>query len=324
LTVRTNTEVATIKPCKSPGTSSLFEIRLGQAGASMRARHVIWAAGEFQYPKKSGSLPGDNLCMHNSHVQSWTELAGDDFVLIGGYESGVDAAVNLASAGKRCTVLASTPFWQVATADPSTELAPYTADRLRVACNGNGTPKPRLLAPIKATSVEKATHGNGYVVRAKWKEAVDNSQAHPEEEAPIWRLRKPHQIQGETCSADKIGSELEIHTPQPPILCIGFEGSVAAGPAQNLFEWRDDGVALLTDQDESTKVPGLFLAGPSVMHDDLSFCFVYKFRQRFGIVADTICRALGRDTAEAVERCRETNMYLDDLSCCEGACGETC
>merc|ERR1719207_268499 len=179
----------------------------------MRSRYVIWAAGELQYPKKSGSLPGDNLCMHNSNVQSWTELIGDDFVIIGGYESGVDAAVNLASAGKRCTVLASTPFWRVATADPSTELAPYTADRLRAACNGNGTAKPRLLAPIKVTSVVKATYGDGYVVRAKWKKAVGNSQAHLHaEEAPIWSLRKPHQIQGETCSTDKIGCELEFHT----------------------------------------------------------------------------------------------------------------
>ena len=100
--------------------------------------------------------------------------------------------------------------------------------------------------------------------------------------------------------------------------------SVAAGVVHNLFEWCDSGVPLLTKQDESTKVPGLFLAGPSVTHEDLSFCCVYKFRQRFAIVADTICRALGRNTEAAVKLCRKTNMYLDDLSCCEGACGETC
>mmetsp|Transcript_7038 Transcript_7038/g.20603 ORF Transcript_7038/g.20603 Transcript_7038/m.20603 type:complete len:81 (+) Transcript_7038:314-556(+) len=80
---------------------------------------------------------------------------------------------------------------------------------------------------------------------------------------------------------------------------------------------------MLTDDDESTAVPGVFLVGPSVSHGDLSFCFVYKFRQRFGIVADKICRGLGRDTAAAVAECRKTNMYLDDLSCCVGSCG-TC
>ena len=60
--------------------------------------------------------------------------------------------------------------------------------------------------------------------------------------------------------------------------------------------------------------------GPSVSHGELSFCFVYKFRQRFGVVANAICRALGRDTVEAVAECRQTDMYLDDLACCEGAC----
>ena len=45
---------------------------------------------------------------------------------------------------------------------------------------------------------------------------------------------------------------------------------------------------LTTSEDESTKVPGVFLVGPSVRHGKLSFCFIYKFRQRFGIVANAI------------------------------------
>ena len=49
----------------------------------------------------------------------------------------------------------------------------------------------------------------------------------------------------------------------------------------------------------------------------LSHRLVYKFRQRFGIVADAICRGLGRDTKAAVEVARKMNMYLDDLKCCE-------
>merc|ERR1719258_680445 len=65
-----------------------------------------------------------------------------------------------------------------------------------------------------------------------------------------------------------------------------------------------EGSPLLTLQDESTKTPGLFLVGPAVRHGELSFCFVYKFRQRFGVVADAIARGLGRDTTKAVESCR--------------------
>ena len=44
--------------------------------------------------------------MHNSGWSPGPSLTGD-FVIIGGYER-VDAAVNLAKAGKRATMLAST------------------------------------------------------------------------------------------------------------------------------------------------------------------------------------------------------------------------
>ena len=102
-----------------------------------------------------------------------------------------------------------------------------------------------------------------------------------------------------------------------------------SGAACDLFDFAEEsdeadgclrGAALLTQEDESTKVPGVFLVGPSVSHGQLSFCFVYKFRQRFGIVANAICRGLGRDTRAAVAECRKDNMYLDDFKCCEGAC----
>ena len=73
------------------------------------------------------------------------------------------------------------------------------------------------------------------------------------------------------------------------------------------------------------KTPGLFLVGSLVVHGDLSFCFVYKFRQRFGVVANAISKGLGRrDTKTAVEVCRKMNMFLDDFKCCKTTCGETC
>ena len=126
-----------------------------------------------------------------------------------------------------------------------------------------------------------------------------------------------------------------MHTEQPPVLCTGFEGSVAsvASTARDLFEFAREeeeargclcGAAMLTDEDESTKTPGLFLVGPAVRHEDHVFCFVYKFRQRFGVVADAIAQGLGHETEDTVHQCREFNMYLDDFECCKGACGETC
>jgi hypothetical protein len=168
--------------------------------------------------------------------------------------------------------------------------------------------------------VERA-EGGGYNVIAEWKAA---------EHLPLSGQRKPVASLAEVdAHAGGEGSELVMHTAQPPVLCTGFEGSVA-GVASDLFSFAGEsdeakgclrGAALLTEEDESTKVPGVFLVGPSVSHGQLSFCFVYKFRQRFGIVANAICRGLGRDTRAAVAECRRENMYLDDLKCCEAACG---
>ena len=57
----------------------------GDEEETLRARYVVWAAGEFQYPKEtSTALDGAELCVHNSRVDSWKTLPGDDFVLIGG------------------------------------------------------------------------------------------------------------------------------------------------------------------------------------------------------------------------------------------------
>ena len=226
------------------------------------------------------------------------------------YESGVDAAVNLAKAGKQATVLASTSTWNVMTPDPSTELAPYTAERLREMTAPGFSPSPTLLAPLRVLRVEGAA-GGGFNVFAEWKAA--------ETPPPSWSSRKPFARMGTPAGAE--GSELMVHTAQPPVLCTGFEGSVAS-VARNLFDLAGAGseveakgclagAPLLTDEDESTQVPGVFLVGPSVVHGDLSFCFVYKFRQHFGIVADAICRRLGRDTKSAVDALRQSNyMFL--------------
>jgi putative flavoprotein involved in K+ transport len=186
------------------------------------------------------------------------------------------------------------------------------------------SPRPKLLAPLRVRRVEKAAKG-GFNVIAEWKAAESMLR-------PSKSLRTPFAAHAEEDAGGAEGSELVVHTTNPPVLCTGFEGSVASA-ASHLFDLAGEsdgakgclaGAPLLTMEDESTKVPGVFLVGPSVVHGELSFCFIYKFRQRFGIVADAICRGLGRDTSSAVEESRKINMYLDDLSCCEGACGDVC
>merc|ERR1711871_605449 len=66
----------------------------------------------------------------------------------------------------------------------------------------------------------------------------------------------------------------------------------------------------LNSMDESTKTPGLFMVGPGVYHKislgekdkdandgqselEFIFCFLYKFRARFPVVASAIADKLG-------------------------------
>ncbi|MXX68601.1 MAG: monooxygenase, partial [Gemmatimonadales bacterium] len=108
-----------------------------------------------------------------------------------------------------------------------------------------------------------------------------------------------------------------IDCAEKPILATGFVGS--ATHLRPLFDWRDEVYPLLTENDESTVTKGLFLVGPQVRQDDLIFCFIYKFRQRFAVVANQIARRLQVST-KPLKWYRQHGMYLDDLSCCEDAC----
>ncbi len=108
-----------------------------------------------------------------------------------------------------------------------------------------------------------------------------------------------------------------VDSAEKPVLANGFVGS--AGVIRSMFDWRDDGFPLLTENDESTLAKGLFLVGPQVRHENLIFCFIYKFRQRFAVVANQIARRM-RVSVEPLEWYRQQGMFLDDLSCCGDEC----
>ncbi|WP_233200365.1 NAD(P)/FAD-dependent oxidoreductase [Blastopirellula marina] len=107
-----------------------FDVQTNQG--AWTARFVIWAAGEFQYPQDR-PFPGSEHCLHNSLVESWSDLPDCDHLVIGGYESGMDAAIHLAKAGRNVVVLdrAETPPWRREESDPSSTLSTYTLQRLR-------------------------------------------------------------------------------------------------------------------------------------------------------------------------------------------------
>ena len=248
---------------------------LTTADRLVRARHVIWAAGEFQYPELH-PFAGAECCCHSSEVRTWQELEGDRFTVIGGYESAADAAVSLVQLEKNVTVLARTATWMSEDPDPSISLSPFSRERLEWA---DSTGSLDLIESVDITSVRE--DGDKWVVHAS------DGREWPSETRPI--------------------------------LATGFKGSLAY--LDGLIEFNEDGAPVVTEEaDESTLVPGLFISGPILEHRGVNFCFIYKFRQRFAVVADAIAQRLGKDTTEAVAARRAAGMYLDDLSCCEESC----
>ena len=247
--------------------------RVETSRGDIGARFVVWAGGEMQYPR-TRCFDGTELCLHYSRVTSWDDLAGGERCIIGGAESGVDAAVALAAAGRRAIVFDRGEPWNRRGSDPSQLLSPFTRARLHSAVE---TGRVTLCGGCVVTGVRR--NGNGYRL------ALDDGEI--------------------------------VDCAEKPILATGFVGS--AGLVRSLFDWRDENFPFLTENDESTVTKGLFLVGPQVRQGNLVFCFIYKFRQRFAVVANQIARRL-RVTTEPLEWYRRHSMYLDDLSCCEDAC----
>jgi len=316
--IRTGVDVERVVP-----TGSEAGFRLETDGGSIDARYVVWAGGEFQYPA-DGSIPGASYGVHVAAIDSWSSytervtgsqdaeseprVAGtpaqqaaadgggavettvdggpslpqaDDVVVVGGYESGIDAALGLADAGLSVTVIDDDGTWKFRSQDPSEVLSPRTNERLEAALS-SGKPID-LVGGVRAARIERV-------------DADDASESPGGSEFVL-----------ETTDGERIGSRT------PPILATGFEGSLTV--VDELFEF-EDATPVLTDRDESKATPGLFLAGPQLVHDGQQFCFIYKFRQRFAVVAETIGKRLGVETSP-LDIYREKRMFLEDLSCCE-------
>jgi putative flavoprotein involved in K+ transport len=267
LPVQTGVEVQAVEPQDDGG----FLLRT--TAGELAARYVIWAAGEFQYPALDVFV-GSEHCLHTSHVRRWSELEGEERLVIGGYESGIDVAIHLSRAGRRVRVIDPDAPWTRRFGDPSVSLSPFTRQRLG----------------------QEKRHGRIELVGEVAVERVE-------------------QIDGSFLVHGSDGQSWP--TPQRPILATGFLSSLYR--IGHLFDWHDGGWAQLSEHDESTRTPGLFVVGPSVRHETAIFCFIYKFRQRFAVVAREIGARLELDLAP-LERYRREGMYLDDLTCCGTDC----
>ena len=253
------------------------EFMLHTSSGPIRSRFVVWAAGQFGQPNDE-PFPGANHCVHNFRVGSWSSFADecvdDPVVVVGGYESGIDAALTLADLGQETIVLDEEGPWRFRSLDPSEVLSPYTSQQLREAFERDAP--ITLVDGVRVEQVERAESG--------------------------------------TASFEVVSTDGETFTTRNrPVLATGFEGGL--GLADEHFAF-DDGRPELTERDESTTTPGMFLVGPQVSHNGQLFRFIYKFRQRFAVVADEIAARLDVDRSP-LEEYREKDMFLEDLSCCE-------
>jgi len=240
----------------------------------MKAKDVIWGAGEFQFPKYS--FHGAEIGIHNSKVARWSQFEKAHYYVVGGYESAMDAAVTLASYGSDVTVVMPNSLSENAEADPSRSLSPYTWERLEDAYE-----KGKVQFLEKALVEKLAKNGPAYDLY----------------------LSDGRKIRSET----------------RPIIATGFHSG--AKQIEHLFEWGENGKPLLTNEDMSTVTDGLYLIGPSVQHQNAVFCFIYKFRQRFAVIAEHLLEKRKFSIDEKVlTEYRENQMFLTDLSCCEVQC----
>ena len=256
----------------APESRDLLRVRT--SSGDRWARSVVWAVGELAYPN-TDPFPGAGLGTHTSHIRDWSAFAGDDAVVVGGYESGIEAALALQRLGTDVVVLDRRGAWETTDPDPSRSLSPRTRARLRKAMRSPGI---ELVAGVEVTGID--LDGDVHVVT--------------------------------TADGQRFASD------RPPVLATGYASSTVTLPGR--FETDEAGEVTVTEEaDESTLVAGLYLSGPTLRHGSLIFCFIYKFRQRFGVVAAGIGKRLGVDLGP-LQHLREQGMLIDDLSCCGTAC----
>lgn len=246
------------------------------SSGSIESDYVVWAAGQFFHPRNR-DFPGAHLALHSSQVEDWDSLEGDRFVVIGGYESGIDAALNLVHRGKAVRLISSGEPWASDHPDPSRSLSPRTMDRLRELLKSPD--KVSLLEFTKNTTIKSIEAGEGF-----------------------WTLKDQ--------------DDFPIAINSRPILANGFQSGL--GLVSGFFEYDKNNLPVFSEEaDESTITSGLFYSGPALVHRNALFCFIYKFRARFGVIAAEIGRRLGiPDVEENLQSYEKAGFMNTDLDCC--------
>ena len=272
LNVEINTEVTCVYESKEK-EGWILDTNQGK----FECKYLIWAAGEFGNPKIS-NIEGAENCIHSSVIRNPSTLEGDEFIVIGGYESGVQLAAELIEQNKKIALINPSDIHETETSDPSKALSPYTS--------------------IKYEKIKTSSNYTEIINEVRSINKVDESY--------IIELR----------------DKTKIKSLQKPICATGF--NLVQKPIEQLITPRADGLPLLNiESDEFYNQDNIYLAGPSVRHDDHIFCFIYKFRQRFGVIVEDIMNKEGYEINQIVEfvnKWRKYGFYLSDLSCCDQEC----
>jgi thioredoxin reductase len=244
------------------------------------ARFVVWAAGEFQYPRKSG-FTGAELCVHNSEVDSWRSWEGESIAVIGGYESGIDAAWHLSRAGKAVVVIDPAGPWnKSAESDPSLVLSPYTLARFR----RMQAEHPEGLVRFIAEKVQRVDEQGGqFIIRTQTLDI-------PTDSSPVLATG----FQG---SLTLIRDLLDWDAAEGfPVLTQAADEST-----------RTPGLFICGPMVRHRTANGVAI-----------LCFIYKFRMRFALIAAAIASRMQLDTSPLSEY-DDANMVLRDLAACCGS-----
>lgn len=238
------------------------------------AEYIFVATGNFSYPYKPFKHG-----RHYSEVEKFSDINGELAVVIGGNESGFDAALNLALSGKIVDIYTNSTSYKQEDADPSIRLSPYTHQRYEEL--------KELGYPIRIHTehvVKEIEYKNGqYVIQFN-------------------------------------GVHDDVKISEEPILATGFNPVQHNRLTRILFE-NDGTNFMLTDDDESTINPNVFMIGDTVKHQDVILCYIYKFRTRLAVLAKLICdRESFEANEDAIEFYQSNQMFLDDYDCCDVNC----
>ncbi|MDO4637911.1 MAG: NAD(P)-binding domain-containing protein [Lautropia sp.] len=261
------------------------------------------------------------------------ELECRRLTIIGGYESAVDSAVQLIQLGHHVRLLSRRARWDITHhPDPSLSLSPYTFERLQQAL---ATGRLELVLGVDVVKVCYEPLDADARWRAEGTEANLPLGLNDE----IGSLQRPARSEGvDTHDIDR-GSPLSggkgvvtedifkyrIYAAdgrswvceRPPILGTGFLSGGGARQIAELWDWNEDDHVLLTENDESTRYPGLFLVGPQVRQDARIFCFIYKFRQRFARIAAQIAARMNVTVPEQAEMLTTSWGPFGNQDCCD-------